>query len=121
MSERTAVMLFSGMASDQIQTVNARRLDSALNGKKIVHEKIDGSNPDVKDIRDKLFAVSGHRGKYPQLFIKDGENYEFVGLWEEVEGLLDCDDLDKSVLDANPQIKTFSKVFSSFSFPFVRY
>lgn len=110
MTER-AVMLFSSLSTDQIVVVNTRRLEDVLKGKKLSHDKVDGVLPENKEVRDKLFSVSGQRGKYPQCFIVDGEgNYRFVGIWDEVESLVDCDALPSEVLAANPTIPTFSSV-----------
>jgi hypothetical protein len=106
-----AVILYSSLSTDQIQIVNTRRLEDAVLGKKLAHNKIDGASPENKDIRDKLFGISGQRGKYPQFFIAtETEDYRFVGLWEEIESLLDCDSLPEDVLAGNPNIPTFSKV-----------
>ena len=107
----TSVLLFSSLATDQIQVVNSRRLEDALVGRKIQFEKVDGSMVEQKELRDVLFSVSGQRGKYPQCFLKgeDG-SYQFVGLWEDVEGLLECDTIPAEVLASNPQIKTFEQV-----------
>lgn len=108
---QTAVLLYSSLATDQIQVVNSRRLEDVLKGNKIQFEKVDGSYPDNKDLRDILFGVSGQRGKYPQCFLKDDSgSYTFVGLWEEVESLVECDTIPAEVLAANPQIKTFAQV-----------
>jgi hypothetical protein len=109
MSEK-AIFLFSGLATDQIQIVNSRRLETALEGRKVIFDKVDGSLAENKELRDKLFAASGIRGKYPQCFISNGASYQFVGQWEEVESLLDCDQLPQEVLAANPNIATFNKV-----------
>ena len=110
MTER-AVMLFSSLSTDQIVVVNTRRLEDVLRGKKLIHDKVDGVLPENKEVRDKLFSISGQRGKYPQCFIADGEgNYRFVGMWDEVESLVDCDTLPAEVLAANPSISTFSSV-----------
>jgi hypothetical protein len=58
-----------------------------------------------------LFNVSQHRGKYPQCFLKDESGaYKFVGLWEDVESLVECNTLPADVLAANPQIQTFNQV-----------
>eukprot|EP01031_Cornospumella_fuschlensis_P038215 gene38215-46436_t len=112
MTER-AVFLYSSLATDQIQIVNSRRLEDVLNGKKLVFDRVDGSQTEQKDIRDELFKVSGHRGKYPQCFIKGDTGYRFVGLWDEVESLVDCDALPADVLASNPSISTFTKVFAN--------
>lgn len=108
----TCVFLYSSLATDQIQVVNSRRLEDSLSGRKIQFEKVDGSLAENKEVRDIMFASSGQRGKYPQCFLKsDGGDYVFVGLWEEIEGLLECDTIPAEVLAANPQIKTFEQVF----------
>ena len=103
-------MLFSGLSTDQISIVNTRRLEDALRGKKVPFDKIDGSLAENKELRDALFSISGQRGKYPQCFISDGTTHRFVGMWEEIESLLDCDSLPKDILDGNASIQTFSKV-----------
>eukprot|EP01038_Epipyxis_sp_PR26KG_P012135 gene12135-16246_t len=111
-----AVYLFSSISTDQIQAVNSRRLEDVLLGKQIEFLVVDGADPSVKELRDKLFAVSTIRGKYPQCFIEESDgNFKFVGLWEDIESLLDCDQLPAEVLEANPQINTFSKVFAEVS------
>lgn len=81
-----------------------------LIGKKMVFEKVDGVLPEQKERRDQLFAISGQRGKYPQCFIESESGCRFIGLWDELESLVDCDDLPADVLAANPNIATFSKV-----------
>lgn len=114
MSEK-CILLFSSLSTDQIQIVNTRRLETLLAGQKLQVEKIDGSLEENKELRNQLFGISEQRGKYPQCFLlqTDG-NYKFIGLWEEVENLIECNSLPKEVLDANPDIKTFSKVFKNY-------
>jgi hypothetical protein len=36
-----------------------------------------------------------------------------VGDWEEFEGLVECETLDAELLQANPDIANFSKVFAA--------
>ena len=89
---------------------------------KIQFEKVDGSYPDNKELRDVLFAVSGQRGKYPQCFLKEESgSYRFVGLWDEVESLIECNTIPADVLASNPQIKTFNQVFKTFIILFIVY
>ena len=111
MTER-AVILVSGLASDQIQIVNQRRLEDLVQGKQLAFDRIDGALSENKEIRDKLFGISGQRGKYPQCFILDtaSGDYRFIGLWEAIESLVDCDALPADVLEANPTIPRFSTV-----------
>mmetsp|Transcript_11851 Transcript_11851/g.19538 ORF Transcript_11851/g.19538 Transcript_11851/m.19538 type:complete len:118 (+) Transcript_11851:123-476(+) len=108
------VILFSSLTADQIQEINTRRMEDSLSGRKAQFEKVDGALPENKEVRDVLFGLSGQRGKYPQCFLKgvDGQ-YTFVGLWEEVESLMECDEIPAEILSANPQIKTFTQVFAN--------
>src|SRR5690348_16044518 len=93
------IMLLSSLSADQIVVVNTRRLEDVLKGKKLKHIKIDGVLQENKEIRDTLFNVSGIRGKYPQCFIADDDNnYRFVGMWDEIESLVDCDAIPADVL-----------------------
>mmetsp|Transcript_71749 Transcript_71749/g.149812 ORF Transcript_71749/g.149812 Transcript_71749/m.149812 type:complete len:118 (-) Transcript_71749:114-467(-) len=108
------IFLCSSLSTDQIQVVNSRRLEDTLVGRKIQCEKIDGSLVENKEVRDVLFGVSNMRGKYPQCFLKSEDgSFHFVGLWDEVESLIECDTLPEDVLSANPDIKTFTKVFAN--------
>ncbi len=109
MTER-CVFLHSSLATDQIQIVNSRRLEDVLIGNKIQFEKIDGSLTENKEVRDKLFAVSNLRGKYPQCFLESDGTYRFLGLWEKLEEMIECDTIPAEVLEANPSIQTFKKV-----------
>jgi len=73
------------MTSGQIQEVNQRRIESLLEANKVLFDKIDGVLPENKEIRDRLFGISGQRGKYPQCFITVDDSIQFVGLWEDIE------------------------------------
>jgi hypothetical protein len=57
-----------------------------LQGKKLSFLIVDGSDASERDLRDKLFGISGIRGNYPQLFLKqqDGTT-SFVGNFEMIE------------------------------------
>ena len=78
----------------------------------------DGSWPDHIDLRNKLFSVSGQRGKYPQCFISrmnsssNEAEYEFIGLWEAIENRADMDSIPADFLATHPEIRTFTKVFA---------
>lgn len=112
----TGVILFSSLTQDTISTINTRRLQQAFLSKNLKHIEIDGLDPESVPIRNKLFSISNLRGVYPQVFIKDETNdsYEFIGNWDKIESLLDCDTLDAKVIEDN-NIETFSKVFSKLS------
>ncbi|CAM9634872.1 unnamed protein product, partial [Hapterophycus canaliculatus] len=77
----------------------------------VPYEQVDGSEGSTQVLRNTLWAVSGHRGKYPQVFIERDGEHEFVGLWSDVEGMNECEALPPDILEANPEIKTFRAVF----------
>ena len=60
-------------------------IEAALKGK-TEYDTLDGSDPAKKVERDELFAISGVRGKYPQIFLckKDGER-TYWGDYEDFE------------------------------------
>lgn len=116
----TGVILFSSLSHDTISVANTRRLQQAFISKNLKFIEIDGVNPETHDIRNKLFSVSNIRGVYPQVFIKNeaDDSYEFVGNWETLEQLLDCDTLDQKVIDDN-NINTFTKVSTNLFIHFI--
>ena len=69
--------------------------------------EVDGSDPASKDERDRLFSVSSLRGKYPQVFLAGA----YIGDHDKLEQLAECDSLPPDVLEANPLIETFTRVF----------
>ena len=56
---------------------------------------VDGTDPHQKSLRNELFAISGLRGVYPQLFVRNAETkkFEFFGDFDKIESLNDCDQL----------------------------
>lgn len=56
---------------------------------------VDGTCPHQKSLRNELFAISGLRGVYPQLFVRNAETkkFEFFGDFDKIESLNDCDQL----------------------------
>ena len=113
MATHIVLMLWSSTAADSIQQQNQTRLENLLIGKKVAFKKIDGSDADQKEKRDECFGISGVRGNYPQCFLQntaDGK-IDFVGLWDAVEALVECDDIPADVIASNPDIKTFDMVF----------
>ncbi len=86
---------------------------TALKGKGLTFDTVDGYLPEQKEQRDKLFGISGLRGKYPQVFVRTGDEIEFIGDAEAFNELLELDDLPVEVLAANPDIVTFAKRFAA--------
>jgi len=82
-------------------------LDRASSGIGLEVEEVDGSLPENRDLRTKLFVLSGERGKYPQVFVRaasdnsnDNEQYAFFGLFDEIETQNDCGTLEPALLRA---------------------
>eukprot|EP00977_Amphora_coffeiformis_P018826 scaffold6750_cov160-Amphora_coffeaeformis.AAC.10 len=86
---KTLVLLVSNLTSNYAQTNAQDRVRTMLDGlglpKKEI-EEVDGSDPNRKDERNELFALSGIRAKYPQIFMKDlGGKLTFVGDFDAME------------------------------------
>merc|ERR1719414_1291932 len=57
-------------------------------------EQLDGAQAENKDLRNKLFNCSNVRGKYPQVFIVDGDDkLKYVGNDEDIQYLADSETL----------------------------
>jgi glutaredoxin-related protein len=67
--------------------------------------------PENKELRSKLFDISNLRGKYPQIFIEEGGEYEFIGDFEVFEGMLENDNLSQTTAEMHG-VKTFTAVFT---------
>lgn len=102
-SKFSAVLLVSPFCVDSTQLSDQNRIRCALLAMKgLRFVEVDGSVE--KDYRNKLFSISKHIGKYPQLFIRktpdesivDNSNINnehiFVGLWSHIETLIENDD-----------------------------
>lgn len=95
-----------------IQEINQRRAEDILIGNDLIIEKIDGVIEDNRSLRDALFEISKQRGKYPQVFITKGtDNYEFIGLFDDLESISESSTIPAEILAANPGIRTMSSVF----------
>jgi hypothetical protein len=107
-----AVILISSSVSNEVDKVRQRKLSAALTSKKVRFREIDGMDPEHKETRAQLFDISGLRGKYPQVFIDNGDGaFTFVGDWDEFEGLLDADGLPPEVL-AGPKCRMTPRIAS---------
>ena len=112
--EPAAVVLMSSSVSNELDKVCQRNMLAALAAKKVRFYEVDGADPVQKELRGRLFDLSGLRGKYPQVFVQDVDaRYEFVGDWADLQALLDSDGLPVEVLHANPGIRTFTSVFGA--------
>ena len=73
-------------------------------------------DPEQREVRNKLFGISGIRGNYPQFFfeLEDG-TLNFFGNFEKIEELNETNDIPKELLDQHPEIATWDKVFKDCS------
>jgi len=110
------LILLSHGVSSPIQEGNCRRALQLLRAKSVDYIEVDGMDPSQKSRRDELFGISGVRGSYPQIFVvteqEETETHnagfvtEFLGDWEKLEALNECNDIDQETLKANPDIET---------------
>mmetsp|Transcript_11976 Transcript_11976/g.24483 ORF Transcript_11976/g.24483 Transcript_11976/m.24483 type:complete len:132 (+) Transcript_11976:228-623(+) len=111
--------------STAAQAGNTLRCRDLFSAKKIDYLSVDGSDPSFKVTRDSLFATSGVRGNYPQIFKlpvgvdindlgkgKEGD-VEFVGCWDKIESLNELNELPPSVMEAHPEIVTLDMVMDN--------
>ena len=106
----SVILLISRTTTDSAQEVGQRRVQDMLKGKKVIFTILDGSLPENKEQRDKLFACSNLRGKYPQVFIESAATgLTYVGNYDKMVELSECDGLE-GLPDA---VETFSKTFST--------
>lgn len=108
------ILLFTSVPASSVIEGNQNFIRNCFTGRKIPFVQVDGMDAARKEERNALFAVSNLRGKYPQVFTKREGDISFIGDFDTINELNDCDQLPPDVLEANPQIPTLSKVFSAF-------
>merc|ERR1712048_1465933 len=85
-SSPIAVMLMAN-ETNGVMLNDIQKMRQMLRSKKVLipFEEVDGTGSDEhKELRGRLFDISFQTGTYPQLIIKDGEDYEYVGILEEL-------------------------------------
>ncbi|EEC50593.1 predicted protein [Phaeodactylum tricornutum CCAP 1055/1] len=110
--KKQVLVLVSNTNFNRGQVQNQNRAVSLLNARGISFETLDGADPTNKELRDKLFEISGVRANYPQFFLVDGSDNipRFLGDWEKVEALNDASSLPDHILESNPSIVTWQNV-----------
>eukprot|EP00934_Nitzschia_sp_Nitz4_P000658 Nitzschia sp. Nitz4//scaffold97_size77645//32073//33488//NITZ4_005517-RA/size77645-processed-gene-0.92-mRNA-1//-1//CDS//3329560653//658//frame0 len=75
------------------------RAMNIFKGKGINLVYVDGSNPDEKLRRNELFEISGRRGVYPQLFVRNRTigKLQYFADFDRIELLNDCDSLQAQI------------------------
>lgn len=83
---------------------DTQKLRNLMRSKKLLipFEEVDGTGDENhKELRQKMFDISFQTGTYPQLFVKDGEEYEYIGIWEEINEAMEMQAMldDKDTLE----------------------
>ncbi|CAK4082868.1 unnamed protein product [Aphanomyces euteiches] len=110
---KKCIVLVSTQSFSAENKNNTNSLNAILNAKKIKREEVDGSAEENTQRRNDLFAISGVRGTYPQVFFQsEGDDKpQFVGLFETIQEMNEIDDLPAEIIEQN-NLKTFSSVFA---------
>jgi hypothetical protein len=88
---RRIILLSSSTPINRLQDTNQERSLVLLKAHGIDYEVLDGADPDKKNLRDSLFAISGARGRYPQFFVLDDKGLAtFFGTFETIEDVNDA-------------------------------
>lgn len=75
-------ILISSGVYEYTQKAHINETLALFNDLQITYETIDGMDPLERDIRNRLFDISGIRGCYPQIFcssVADGNDYKYLG------------------------------------------
>lgn len=108
------ICLISRGCHDRTQSSNQSKSLDWLDSKKVPHTDIDGGDPDERDLRNRLFDISGVRGNYPQFFFEfqDG-TINFFGNFDRIDDLNETSGLPPEVLAQHPELETWDKMFGS--------
>jgi hypothetical protein len=114
MEPKRVIILVSNGVPDRVQAKNQWRAMNLLDAKGVPYTSVDAMDAIQRVRRNELLEISQVSNMYPQLFIEfsDG-SAAFIGDWEFMEELNDASSLPKEVLDDNPQILTWEKMFSN--------
>jgi len=115
MSEpKILICLISRGVHDRVQSSNQKNVQDWFHTRKVPHTVIDGMDPAQREIRNKLFEISGIRGNYPQFFFEfeDGA-INFLGNFDKVHDLNETTGLPAEILVQHPELETWDKIFGS--------
>merc|ERR1711865_162349 len=110
-NKRLLMLISSSSGRHEQKTAQDRAL-TILKGMGIDPEQlelIDGSDPDHRQRRNDLFAISGIRAMYPQFFTVDADdNIKFLANWESFEFMHDSGSLSDSMKLHTPELDSAS-------------
>ena len=78
------VVLHTSYVSNALVEGAWRKLETTMENKGIDCAKVDGADPEMKDVRSALWEVSQKRG-YPLVFTVTDGKCEFVGDWDHIQ------------------------------------
>jgi len=91
MGERVMMLVTSLPGTNEIEK-NQTFLRQLFKGRKVPFVELDGADQSKKEERERLFAMSGKRGGYPQVFIEGPSGTSYVGDFVDVVGMADNED-----------------------------
>lgn len=92
------LLLIARFSFNLSQRANQERAKTMLTAKGLNYEIVDASDPESKLRCDALIELSGMKGKYPQLFIVDGDETEFLGDFNAILKMNEIGTLSESLL-----------------------
>jgi len=117
-TECKVIIVYSTYAITVHEEVSTRRTINFFEARHFPIEYVDAALRCCQDRRAVLEKVSGLKTwwapKFPQIFIRlEDESVVYVGDWDRVQELLDCEGLSRAFVKQN-KIPTFSSVFGNF-------
>ena len=106
--------LISKGCHDRTQSSNQEKALNWFINRHVPHNIIDGMDPEQREMRNRLFDISGIRGNYPQFFFEfqDG-TINYMGDFEKVHVLNETSGLPAEILAQHPGMETWDKMFGS--------
>lgn len=83
----TVVLLYASVSADASAKGKTDEIRDLFEKRGVPIALLDGAYDPNRELRSKLFNISGARAKYPQVFIQRGEDYTFVGLYDEIHDM----------------------------------
>jgi hypothetical protein len=106
------ILLVTAMPVNTIVEGEHESIKNILTGHGINWVEVDGSDMAQRERRNQLFGISGKKGLYPQVFIKEaGGSTKFIGDFQMVQDMNECSQLPAETIAANPEMPVFEKSF----------
>jgi hypothetical protein len=106
------ILLVTAMPVNTIVEGEHENIRNILTGHGINWVEVDGSDMAQRERRNQLFGISGKKGLYPQIFIKEaGGSTKFIGDFQMVQDMNECGQLPAETIAANPDMVIFESAF----------